>query len=97
MILFILLQTAIVVNTGHFMIVDESLNQYGAFSVRLLCLYQIDQLNDLLESIFALLELGDGCEQHLHVGISSRCENQGEYQWDPQQVDEQEHIEAGIT
>jgi hypothetical protein len=73
MILFVLLQAAIVVNTGHFMIVDESFNQYGALSVSLLGLYQIDQLNHLLESILPLLEFGDWCEQYLHVCISSRC------------------------
>ena len=69
MILFVLLQATVVINTGHFMIVDESLNQYSALSIRLLGLYQIDKLNDLLESIFALLEFGDGCEQHLHACI----------------------------
>lgn len=97
MILFVLLQAAIVINTCNFMIVDESLNQYGTFSVLLFGLYQIDQLNDLLESILSFLEFGDGYEQYLHECISSRCENQGEYQRNAQYIDEQEHVEAGIA
>ncbi len=78
------------------MIVDESLNQYGTFSVYLLRLYQMYKLNDLCQGIFAPLKFVDRCEKNFHVCVSSRSQDQSENDGDPQKVDKEKHIESSV-
>jgi hypothetical protein len=93
MVLLVYLERAFIIDARHLMIVDESFEQDGRFTVHLLQLYELYDLNDLLQSFFPLLKLGNWSEQRLHVGISSGGQDKCNNNRNAHQIYEEEHIE----
>ena len=91
-----LLEGALLVSAGHLMVVYVALNQDGALPLRILGLNQRDDLDELVEGFFALLDLVEGHQQDLETAVAL-VQNQGHNYGDPQKVDDEDHVEHQVV